>query len=66
MGGVRIRIETRILHVIGEVPEYDLSVTAVEQADEKGTDCFQFQIDAGEAGSSLCAGSKRAESFHEA
>ena len=23
-GGVRIRIETRILHVIGEVPEYDL------------------------------------------
>lgn len=45
-GGVRIRIETRILHVIGEVPEYDLSVTAVEQADEKGTDCFQFQIDA--------------------
>lgn len=46
MGGVRIRIETRILHVIGEVPEYDLSVTAVEQADEKGTDCFQFQIDA--------------------
>ena len=46
MGGVRIRIETRILHVIGEVPEYDLSVTAVEQADEEGTDCFQFQIDA--------------------
>ena len=45
-GGVRIRIETRILHVIGEVPEYDLSVTAVEQADEEGTDCFQFQIDA--------------------
>lgn len=46
MGGVRIRIETRILHVIGEVPEYDLSVTAVEQADEEGTDCFRFQIDA--------------------
>ena len=46
MGGVRIRIETRILHVIWEVPEYDLSVTAVEQADEEGTDCFQFQIDA--------------------
>lgn len=43
---MRIRIETRILYVIGEVPEYDLSVTAVEQADEKGTDCFQFQIDA--------------------
>ena len=46
MGGVRIRIETRIFHVIGEVPEYDLSVTAVEQADEEGTDCFRFQIDA--------------------
>ena len=45
-GGVRIRIETRVLHVIGEVPEYDLSVTAVEQADEEGTDCFQFQVDA--------------------
>ncbi len=60
-GGVRIRIETRILHVIGEVPEYDLSVTAVEQADEEGTDCFRFQIDAvkQEASSALAVKEQR-------
>ena len=60
-GGVRIRIETRILHVIGEVPEYDLSVTAVEQADEAGTDCFQFQVDAvkQEASSALAVKEQR-------
>lgn len=60
-GGVRIRMETRILHVIGEVPEYDLSVTAVEQADEEGTDCFQFQVDAvkQEASSALAVKEQR-------
>ena len=60
-GGVRIRIETRILHVIGEVPEYDLSVTAVEQADEEGTDCFRFQINAvkQEASSALAVKEQR-------
>lgn len=60
-GGVRIRIETRIFHVIGEVPEYDLSVTAVEQADEEGTDCFRFQIDAvkQEASSALAVKEQR-------
>ena len=44
--GVKIRIETRILHVIGEVPEYDLSVTTVDLTGDEEADCFQFQVDA--------------------
>ncbi len=44
-GGVQIRIETKTLHVVGQVPEYDLSVTAADQADEEDN-YFRFQIDA--------------------